>query len=326
MKRHPEGLRTLFFTELWERFSYYGMRALLVIFMVSPPNTGGLGLSTENAALVYGNYTMAVYMLAIPGGLIADRWIGPTSAVFLGGLIIALGHFTLAYPSLLCFYLGLIFIALGTGLFKPSISVLVGNLYQHNNDLRDAGFSIFYMGINIGAFFAPLITGFLAQSTQFKFFLEEIGFNPNLSFHFGFASAGIGMLFGLSIYFKNISKFENVQRQNRYVREEEFSLTTTNALALLFLTGFLGILFLLSDYQTYSELRYLIFAFPLIGIIWFVSVGTTLSLRFAAALVFLLCSVLFWAIFEQAGLSIALFAEKLTRTEIFGVSFPSSWF
>ncbi len=159
----PHGLRTLFFTELWERFSYYGMRALLVLFMVTPRDKGGLGFSTAEAAIVYGNYTMAVYMLSIPGGFVADRWLGATRAVLLGGAIIALGHFTLAFPETRTFFAGLAMVAIGTGLFKPSISALVGSLYEKDDERRDAGFSIFYMGINIGAFLAPLVTGYLAQ-------------------------------------------------------------------------------------------------------------------------------------------------------------------
>ena len=195
---HPKGLATLFFAELWERFSYYGMRALLTLFMVAPAAIGGLSLSTQEAALIYGNYTMAVYMLAIPGGFIADAYLGPKRAVMAGGLTIALGHYSMAVPTIETFYAGLVLIALGTGLFKPSISALVGGLYGDNDPRRDSGFSIFYMGINIGGLLAPIVTGFLAQSATFKGWLASNGFDPALSWHWGFGAAGVGMTLALS--------------------------------------------------------------------------------------------------------------------------------
>lgn len=145
---HPRPLYTLFFAELWERFSYYGMRALLTLFMVAPIAAGGLNLPTANATLIYGTYTMSVYMLSIPGGTLADGILGARRAVLLGGLIIACGHFSMAFPSEATFYLGLLLIVLGTGLLKPNISAMVGQLYAPGDERRDGGFSIFYMGID----------------------------------------------------------------------------------------------------------------------------------------------------------------------------------
>src|SRR5437899_6647289 len=165
---HPRGLSTLFLTEMWERFSYYGMRALLTLFMVAPVASGGLGYDNKRAGLIYGTYTMSVYMLSIPGGFIADNFLGARRSVLYGGMVIALGHFTLALHADWAFYLGLVLIALGTGLLKPNISAMVGGLYAQGDARRDAGFSIFYMGINLGAFTAPLVTGWLAQSEGFK--------------------------------------------------------------------------------------------------------------------------------------------------------------
>ena len=156
---HPKGLSNLFFAELWERFSYYGMRALLMLFMIAPLTAGGLGFSQVHASMVYGNYVMSSYMLCILGGFMADNFIGARRAVLIGGSVITLGHYTLAINSVTAFYVGLILVALGTGLLKPSISTLVGGLYSHQDARRDAGFSLFYMGINIGAFAAPLVTG-----------------------------------------------------------------------------------------------------------------------------------------------------------------------
>lgn len=195
---HPRGLNVLFFTELWERFSYYGMRAILMLFMVAPAVQGGLGFDTDKAAHIYGYYTMCVYLTSIPGGLIADRLLGPRKAILLGGIIIALGHFTMAFPQQLTFFAGMILIVLGTGLLKPNISTMVGRLYHAGDQRRDAGFSIFYMGINMGATLAPLVCGFLAQSEQFKSFLISMNIPSHSSWHFGFAAAGVGMCIGLA--------------------------------------------------------------------------------------------------------------------------------
>ena len=177
---HPRGLSTLFFTEMWERFSYYGMRGFLILYM-----TKALGFTDPHAGAVYGNYVGSVWVTPILGGLIADRWLGQYRSVLIGGIIIALGHFTLAFHALPFFYVGLTLIVIGTGLLKPNVSALVGALYQSGDGRRDAGFSIFYMGINLGALLGPLIAGKLAE-----------GFD----WHLGFACAGVGMLLGLVQY------------------------------------------------------------------------------------------------------------------------------
>ena len=177
---HPRGLVTLFFTETWERFSYYGMRAFLILYMVH-----ALGFDDKHAGSVYGTYTGSVWFAAIFGGLIADRWLGHYRSVLWGGIIIALGHFTLAFHPLPFFYAGLTLVVIGTGLLKPNVSTLVGSLYDQGDGRRDAGFSIFYMGINLGAFLGPLIAGYLAQ---------------NVDWHIGFACAGVGMTLGLLVY------------------------------------------------------------------------------------------------------------------------------
>src|SRR3989454_4041091 len=182
---HPLGLRTLFFTEMWERFSYYGMRALLILFMTAPLAAGGLGFDTGVAGAVYGLYTSMVYMTSLPGGWIADRLIGQRRAVLYGGILIACGHFSMAFPSIGTFYLGLALIVVGTGLLKGNVSVIVGRLYGPNDQRRDAGFSIFYMGINLGAFISPLVCGYLGQ---------------RVNWHAGFAAAGVGMVLGVVQY------------------------------------------------------------------------------------------------------------------------------
>jgi len=197
---HPRGLAPLFFTEMWERFSYYGMRAILVLYMVAPAAQGGLGFDTKRAASIYGTYTMAVYLTAIPGGLIADRLLGLRLAVLVGGIVIAAGHFSMVFGSMASFYGGMALIAIGTGLLKPNISGLVGSLYGENDPRRDSGFSLFYMGINIGAVLAPLVCGYMAQSAGFKSLVAGMGYDPSTSWHWAFGAAGVGMTLGLVIY------------------------------------------------------------------------------------------------------------------------------
>ncbi len=173
---HPRGLSTLFFTEMWERFSYYGMRGFLILYMVK-----ALGFTDQHAGAVYGNYVSSVWLAAILGGVVADRWLGQYRSVLVGGSIIALGHFTLAFHPLPFFYAGLSLIVIGTGLLKPNASTLVGSLYEQEDERRDAGFSIFYMGINLGALFGPIVAGRIAEG---------------IDWHLGFACAGVGMTLG----------------------------------------------------------------------------------------------------------------------------------
>ncbi len=182
---HPRGLSTLFFTEMWERFSYYGMRAFLILYMTAPLAAGGLGFDDRRAGSVYGTYTGSIWLATIGGGLVADRLLGAYRSVLVGGVIIALGHFTLAFKALPFFYLGLTLIVIGTGLLKPNATTMLGSLYRPDDARRDAGFSIFYMGINLGAFIGPIIAGALAQ---------------NVDWHLGFACAGVGMTLGLIQY------------------------------------------------------------------------------------------------------------------------------
>src|SRR5678816_306811 len=197
---HPGGLSTLFFTEMWERFSYYGMRAILLLYMTKAFTEGGLALDEKYAGLIYGTYVSSVWYLPLPGGWLADRILGAKRAVLIGAIIIACGHFSMAVNSKLTFYAGLILIACGTGLLKPNISAMVGQLYSEEDKRRDAGFSIFYMGINLGAFLAPLVVGFLAQSATFRNFITSFGFDPNSVWHWGFGAAGVGMTLGIIQY------------------------------------------------------------------------------------------------------------------------------
>ena len=197
---HPGGLSTLFFTEMWERFSYYGMRAILLLYMTNTFAEGGLGFDEKYAGLIYGTYVSSVWYLPLPGGWLADRILGAKRAVLIGAIVIACGHYSMAINSNLTFFAGLILIACGTGLLKPNISAMVGQLYSEDDKRRDSGFSIFYMGINLGAFLAPLAVGFLAQSETSKNFIAARGFNPTSSWHWGFAAAGVGMTLGIIQY------------------------------------------------------------------------------------------------------------------------------
>ena len=343
LSAHPAGLAALYFTELWERFSYYGMRALLTLFMVAPVAQGGMAFGTENAGRIYGSYTMAVYMLAIPGGFIADRIVGAKRAVTLGGWTIALGHYALAVPSSLTFYLGLLLIALGTGLFKPNISALVGALYAKDDDRRDAGFSIFYMGVNIGAFIAPLVTGFLAQSAWFKDWLSANGFDPAKSWHWGFAAAGVGMTAAMLIFARNArglkdpdavgsiagldgSPLPNPQRSALRRGYGEAGVIWKQAALVIGSTVALLVLALASDLDGFTWIRWLFLLMPIAGIVYASRQSSVDAQRLAAIGVLFIASMIFWAIFEQAGTTIALFADQLTRTDIAGVAFPSSWF
>ncbi|HEX6719555.1 MAG TPA: peptide MFS transporter [Pyrinomonadaceae bacterium] len=208
---HPKGLGPLFFTELWERFSYYGMRSILILYMTSAAAQGGLGFDVKQASSIYGWYTMAVYLTALPGGWIADYLTGARLAVLIGGIIIACGHFSMVFHSTTFVFLGMALIAIGTGLLKPNISVMVGNLYRQNDPRRDSGFSIFYMGINIGALLAPLVVGYLAKGETFKSFLSSIGQDPAKSWHWGFGVAGVGMVLGLIVYLLNRRQLARVE-------------------------------------------------------------------------------------------------------------------
>ncbi len=318
---HPRGLTTLFFTEMWERFSYYGMRALLILFMVKTAADGGLGYETKHAAAIYGTYTMSVYLLSILGGFIADNFIGARRAVFCGGTIIACGHYSMAFNSQPTFFTGLVLIALGTGLLKPNISTMVGSLYRPTDERRDAGFSIFYMGINIGAFIAPLVTGYLAQSDGWKARLVAWGLDPLHCWHWGFAAAGVGMTFGLVMY---VLQRERLAHVGHAPAAETGGSRPWGKLGLVALSSF-ALIAAMRASDDYPVLVYVLFALQIAAILFFAFKPDPDNKRIAAILVFFFAAEIFWAIFEQTGSTISLFADRLTRNEILGHAFPSSW-
>ena len=200
MAKHPKGLNPLFFTEMWERFSYYGMRALLLLYMRLPESAGGLGLSLPVAGSIYAFYTFFVYALSVPGGWIADRFLGYRKAVLVGGVMIALGEFGLASGPKVLFFAGLAAIAMGTGLLKTNCTSLVGMLYEENDPRQDAGYSVYYMGINIGALISPLILGYMAQDPAFVKGLANLGLGNHNGWRLAFGFAGIAMVAGLVQY------------------------------------------------------------------------------------------------------------------------------
>jgi len=278
---HPRGLATLFFTEMWERFSYYGMRAFLLFYMVTPVANGGLGFTDAQGTSLYGTYTGSAWGAAIVGGLIADRLIGQYRSVLYGGILIMLGHLSLVFPALPFFYAGLALIVLGTGLLKPSVSTLVGSLYPQGDPRRDAGFSIFYMGINSGAMLGPIIAGYVAQ---------------RIDWHLGFGCAAIGMALGLVQY---VFDKRHLQPAIARMAEEKRMRVVAASPATHSTTSTPG------------------------GVLGFTSGEWG---RIAAILVLFLFAILFWAGYEAAGSSLALFADRNTDLHLLGFEFPSSWF
>ncbi len=266
---HPQGLRTLFFTEMWERFSYYGMRAILVLFMTASLSQGGLGFTPSKAGPIYALYTSMVFLSTVPGGWIADNFLGAQRAVFSGGILIMIGHVLLAMHGLPFFYGGLAFVVLGTGLLKPCISSIVGELYSKEDARRDAGFSIFYMGINIGAFTAPLVCGYLAESTHFSAKLEEWGLDPKNSWHWGFAAAAVGMFFGLVQYALTSKNLGDAGKHPAPIRDEDDRRARKRTLNM----GIAGVAAILAAAFAYQQT-----ATPLESPRWEHSTGTTYRL------------------------------------------------
>jgi proton-dependent oligopeptide transporter, POT family len=321
---HPRGLSTLFFTEMWERFSYYGMRALLILFMTAPAATGGLEMDTATAGAVYGMYTAMVYMMSLPGGWIADRIIGQRRAVLYGGILIACGHFSMAVPLLGFFYLGLVLIVLGTGLLKPNISVMVGQLYSQHDTRRDAGFSLFYMGINTGAFFAPLVCGYLGQ---------------RIDWHYGFAAAGIGMVLGLVQYMLGSRALGDAglhpvraatpEAQSALERRALVAVLGTLAIITVLGVGMFTGAIPVTVGQVADGAGYLLLVVTVVFFAWLFLGGDWTPderSRLYVIGVFFLAAALFWSVFEQAGSTLNLFADRNTRNELFGIEFPSSWY
>lgn len=319
---HPPGLRTLFFAEMWERFSFYGMRALLVLYLVS-----SLEFAREQALQVYATYTGLVYLTPILGGYLADRWLGARRAVLIGGIVMALGHFTMAFPALLYPALGLLVV--GNGFFKPNISTMVGGLYVKGDPRRDSGFTLFYMGINIGAFLSPFVCGTLGEV---------------YGWHYGFAAAGVGMLFGLGVFLYGQDRLGTAglpparSPGQAALRPEDW--VTVGAVVFAcaaFVFGFVSAWPVLrTGWQSLSHLGQgsaaLALALAALAAPRVLSGERPAPLtreergRIAAILVIALFVIFFWMGFEQAGGTMNLFAYQLTDRVVFGLEIPASWF
>ncbi|HEU4881319.1 MAG TPA: peptide MFS transporter [Longimicrobium sp.] len=316
---HPRGLSTLFFTELWERFSYYGIRPLLVLFMAAALADGGMGMSRDQAAPIVGIYGASVYLASLPGGWIADRLLGLRRAIWYGGILIALGHGSIALSAIAgkpAFFLGLFLIVLGTGLLKPNISAIVGDLYPEGGARRDAGFSIFYMGINVGALIAPLVTGYLG---------EDVGW------HYGFGAAGVGMVIGLIWYRMSADRtLGDIGLQPSGSEQErraavKYLMMGFGVLALIVLGVSLSGLTPLDIAQNMS---YVMAALAL-GYFAYMFFGAGLNLdekkRVAVIIVLFVFATIFWSAFEQAPTSLNLFAADYTNRVIGGWEMPILW-
>ena len=319
---HPRGLSTLFFTEMWERFSYYGIRPLLILFMSAALFDGGFGFDRETASAIVGIYAACVYLASLPGGWIADRWLGLQRAIWYGGVLIAIGHLAIALSSVFAqstFFIGLIFIVAGTGLLKPNISAIVGDLYtQGESARRDAGFSIFYMGINLGAFIAPLITGYLG---------ERVGW------HYGFGAAGVGMAIGLLTFKMRAPKtlgsigLEPSAGLEEQKRVKLFTIIGAGIIAAVVLMAMTGV-FTIDAPALAARMRDVILAMAGLYFAYlFLLAGLDRDekKRIAVILVLFVFATIFWSAFEQAPTSLNLFAADFTDRNLFGWEVPILW-
>ena len=313
---HPRGLATLFFTEMWERFTYYGMRALLVLFLVD--QVGGFGMSDSSANAIYGLYTATAYLVCLPGGWIADRVIGAQRAVLLGGLMIVLGNAVMAFPTGHSgFYFGMIIVILGVGLLKPNISAIVAQLYPEGGARRDSGFSLFYMGINLGALIGPLVTGFVGQQYGRRW---------------GFAAASVGMAFGVLQFWLTRRHLGSAgaltQQQIDTSAGPRKGLWIGIALLAVALTLTLGGIVNVDPQALRDKTTYLIMGMAIAYFTYlfaFAGLDLVERKRIVVILVLFIACALFWSGFEQAGSSFNLFAERYTDRRILGFEIASEY-
>lgn len=325
---HPRPLRPLFFTEMWERFSYYSIRPLLVLFMVASVGSGGFGFDETTASAIYGIFAGSLYLAAVPGGWLADNWLGQERALWWGSIIIALGHLSIALSALFgmtLFFVGLICIVLGSGLFKTCISVMVGALYAKGDSRRDGGFTLFYMGINIGALLAALIVGVFKEKGLW---------------HIGFGVGGLGMLVSLLVYrfsaqktLKRFAQAKGIKADWEIANDRYHNigawvgglLAVLAAIVVLVASGILPFnAQLVAQYMTYIIAGVVLLYFA----VMFVSprLDKTDKLRLLTCFILIIGSTLFWSSFEQQPTSFNLFADRYTDLEVMGFSIPSIWF
>lgn len=321
---HPPGLFVLFFTEMWERFSYYGMRAILLLFLLDKVR-GGMGMNEPDAAAIYGLYTASVYLLSLPGGWIADNLLGQRNSIWYGGILIMAGHLILAFPAgEVVFYLGLVVVVLGTGLLKPNISSIVGELYPEGGARKDAAFSIFYMGINIGSLLGIFIVGYLGQK---------------VGWHYGFGAAAVAMALGLVTYRLFAQRY--LGERGKFIPQQATDQPQeagSNRPILIFLAALVGLLAILQltnvlDLTTAQGLAKgmgTIISLVALGYFAYILIGGGLTTvekkRVVVLFVFFLAAAVYWAGNEQQGSSLQIFADRYTDLNIFGWQMPSSWF
>ena len=324
---HPRGLYTLFFTEMWERFSYYGMRALLTLFLVAELINNGFGMSRAEAFAIYGVFTGLVYVTPIFGGYLADAILGQRKAIYIGAFVMAIGQFVMAYSvvaeestRLFMLYSGLALLIVGNGFFKPNISTIVGGLYEADDPRKDGGFTIFYMGINLGAFIAPLTAGYLGEVYGWQY---------------GFATAGFGMVIGALWFFFNQKSLKSVGLPPKCSSEctslvgkdwSDIILYTIASIAFAF-----GAVYLI-DVISETALDYIIYVIGIAaagGIGYTIYNGTegkTEWSRVSVIFILAIFNIVFWSGFEQAGSTFNLFAVESTDRIVMGWEIPASWF
>ncbi|MEN1784233.1 MAG: peptide MFS transporter [Bacteroidota bacterium] len=325
---HPVGLYVLFFTEMWERFSYYGMRALLTLYMTAETlkddPQSGLGWTVTEALALYGWYTMLVYVMSIPGGFLADRYLGQKKAVTIGAILLSIGHGVLALEPLWAYYTGLGFVILGVGMLKPNISTMVGGLYAQNDIRRDKGFSIFYVGINLGSFLASLTVGLVAAA---------------YGWHYGFGLAGIGMLAGLVVYLYGQRYLVHVGNAPT-AEEKSGDISLGTLFAQLFRSPLqLGIVMVMLAYAIYAGFTYesdswgygalFIFLALITGLMMMIYKNLNTKVeqdRFVVLLLSLCMVIVFWGSFEQMGGLMNLYAQYKTDRSLLGWEVPAAWF
>jgi POT family proton-dependent oligopeptide transporter len=306
--KNPYSLTTLFFTEMWERFSYYGMRALLVLYLVN-----SLNYSNGDALHIYAIYTGLVYLTPIIGGYLADKYLGTQKTIFIGGVTMMLGHFLMVFPDLLFLAMGLLII--GNGYFKPNISTLLGRLYKDNDVRRDSGFSIFYIGINLGAFLAPLIVGYVGET---------------ISWHYGFAIAGFGMLAGLIQFYLGQNKIikEDVSKKTKRLNFEDWKSITFLSLINI---PIILLIFEINDFINAYLYQLLSLSFLLVILLFLkqknkININKDDIKKVSYIGILSLFVIFFWVGFEQAGGSLTLYASNSVDRNLFGFIIPASFF
>ncbi|MBO1336629.1 peptide MFS transporter [Streptomyces sp. VRA16 Mangrove soil] len=314
---HPRGLATLFMTEMWERFSFYGMKALLPLYLIAP---SGLHMNAATATAIYSVYMSMVYLLAMPGGWFADRFWGPRKTVAIGASIVILGHITLALPNSGSFFAGLGLVAIGSGLLKANISTMVGHLYQGPEDpRRDSGFTVFYIGINLGAFLAPLTIGTVGE---------------NVNWHFGFALAAVGMALGLAQFLlgtRHLSSQSNIVTKPATAQEKAKALRTS-----LIWAAVAAVFYVIVVATGHYTLNWVLVPLTLIGLIIPIAVlyrmktdkeltGEEQS-KLSGYVWFFVVAAIFWMIYDQNGSTLSIFGESSTTNSLLGFDFPTSWY